>query len=93
MDKHVVLGNDALQVLRNPAYITAMESLIHYIDKKAFACDPDDKEMAQRIILSKQIVKDFERELGRLIANAEAKDIEIQALEKRKTPIQRIFKR
>ena len=74
---------DAKQLLENPMLRDAFEAMASYIEQKAVGCDPDNKEMAQRIILSKQLLAGIKREIERHIENATVEKMRIAQLEKR----------
>jgi hypothetical protein len=64
-------GKDAQQLLQNPAFKMAMDKVSAYLESKAQTCDPDNKEMAQRIIIAKQIHAKLIQELVKLVENGE----------------------
>lgn len=76
-------AQEAKALLENPLFKAAFERVGWYVDAKALACDPDNKEMAQRIILSKQLLAAVRREVERIVENGKVADIRIAELEKR----------
>lgn len=82
---------DAKAALENPYWKSAFVAVSDYLEAKALTCDPDNKEMAQRVILSKQILAAVRREIQRHVENGVVAEIRIAELEKRKFP--RIFRR
>lgn len=84
-------AEDAKAVLDNPIFKSAFSAVADYVEAKALACDPDNKEMAQRVILSKQILAAIKREIQRVIDNGAIAEIRIAELEKRRLP--KLFRR
>ena len=77
-------AEDAKAVLNSPVFKGAFEAVSGYVEGKAVTCDPDNKEMAQRIILTKQILAAVKRELERVVENGKVAEIKIAELERRK---------
>ena len=75
---------DAQQLLQNPLFKAAFEAVDDYIDQQTLGCEADNKDRAQRIVLSKQILAAVKREIQRHIENGKVADIRIAELEKRK---------
>ena len=82
---------DAKALLENPLLKGAFSAVGDYVEAKALTCDPDNKEMAQRVILTKQILAAVKREIQRHIDDGVVAEIRIAELEKRKFP--KIFRR
>ena len=83
------LAEDANQVLNNNAFKQSLERVEAHIDAKILACNPDNRDAAQRAIIAKQVTKGVIRELQRLIADAEAEAM----IEELDPPKKRIFSR
>jgi hypothetical protein len=79
-----IIGNEAKQVLENKHLKEAFEAVDTYLNQVALACDPDNKDKASRIIISKQLLAAIKRELERKIEDGEIADIEINELERKK---------
>ncbi len=75
---------DAKALLDNPLFKDAFGAVSEYLEAKALTCDPDNKDMAQRVILSKQILAAIKREIQRHVENGAVAEIQIAELEKRK---------
>lgn len=84
-------ANDARALLENKLFKDAFVAVNEYLDARALSCDPDNKETAQRIILSKQLLAAIRREIERCIQDGDIAQVRIAQLE-RKT-IKSIFKR
>lgn len=86
-----IRANEAKQLLENPLLVSAFEAVAGYLEAKTLGCDPDNKDAAQRLILSKQILAAIKREIERVIENGVVAEIQIAQLE-RKT-LKSIFRR
>lgn len=75
---------DAKALLDNPLFKDAFSAVEGYLEAKALTCDPDNKDMAQRVVLSKQILAAIKREIQRHVENGVIAEIKIAELEKRK---------
>lgn len=73
-------GTDAKAVLGNQAFNQAFDKVNDYLEAQALGCDPDNKEKAQRIILSKQILQSIKRELTKTVENGNIAVIQIEQL-------------
>lgn len=83
-------GEDARQVLDSPAYKAAFVRMSEVLEGKALACDPDNKEQAQRVVMAKQILAGIHRELNKLVEFGQVADIQLNEIEKRRKSV---FKR
>jgi len=83
-EKDRIIGNDAKALLENPLFKDAFLAVAEYLDAKALACDPDNKDMAQRIILSKQLLQGIKREIERKVENGMIAEVRLSELEQRK---------
>lgn len=78
-----IIGAEAEQSLRDKHWNAAFEDVNAYLDQVALSCDPDNKEKAQRIILSKQLLQSVRGALVAKIEDGEMAKIEIEQLEAR----------
>jgi hypothetical protein len=79
-----IIGNEARQLLENRHLKEAFEAVEEYLDQAALGCDPDNKDKAARIIISKQLLAAIKREIERKIEDGEIANIEISELERKK---------
>ena len=77
-------AEDAKRLLEDPMLQDAFKAVASYLDDRALGCDPDNKEMAQRIVLSKQLLAAIRREIYRHIESGQVASIRIAELEKKK---------
>lgn len=80
----VFRGEDARQALENPLWREAFAAVSGHLERVALSCDPDNKETAQRVVISMQLLKAIKRELERVVEDGEFAKVEIRELEKRK---------
>ena len=77
-------AEDAKQLLDNKMLREAFDAVSGYIDQQALSCEPDNKDRAQRIVLSKQLLAGIRREIYRHVENGQVANIQIAELEKKK---------
>lgn len=75
---------DAKALLENPLFKAAFEAVSGYLEAKALTCDPDNKEAAQRVVISKQLLAALKREIQRHVESGVVADIRMAELEKKK---------
>lgn len=79
-----IRGEDARNLLENKLLKGAFSSVDEYLNNAALSCSPDDKDKAQRIILSKQLLAAIQREIRKVVDDGEIAKIQIAELEQRK---------
>lgn len=84
LEQDRIIGEDAKQLLNNKLLKEAFSKVDEYIDKKAISCDPDNKDAAQRIILSKQILMGIKREIERLVETGMLAEVQLSELDKKR---------
>lgn len=77
-------AEDAKQLLENKMLKDAFDAVSGYIDQQALACEADNKDRAQRIVISKQLLAGIRREIYRHIESGQVASIRIAGLEKKK---------
>lgn len=82
-----IIGAEAKQALENKHWNEALDAVEGYLVEGAKSCDPDNKEKAQRIIVSLQLLEAIKRELVRKIEDGEFAAIEMQELERKSRPL------
>ncbi len=68
---------------------SAFSRMAEHIDARSMACDPDNKDQAQRLIITKQILAGIKREFERMILEGEAAQIKLSEMEKRRSVFRR----
>lgn len=81
------IGIEARQLLENSHFREAWDAVDGYLNEVALSCDPDNKDKAQRVILSKQLLAAVKREFVRKVEDGDMASIQIAELEGRKTPL------
>lgn len=84
-------AEDAKALLSNPIFVAAFKAAGEYLEAKALSCDPDNKEQAQRVILTKQILAAVKREVERYVDDGAVAQFHLDELEKRRAF--RLFRR
>lgn len=83
-DQRRILGNEASQVLENRHFREAWDALSQHIDAGIRACDADDKDRAQRLVISKQLLYGLRREFIRKMEDGYMASVEISEVERRR---------
>ena len=87
-------AEDARQLLNNDAWKMMWQAMNEYLESKSLACDTaKDPQTAADIIRCKQLLSGLERELHRIIQDGQIAELQLDEMEKKKTPLQRIFAR
>lgn len=76
-------ATDARQLLENPLFIEAWEAVENHLHMAALSCDPDNKDKAQRIVISQQLLASVKREIQRIVTDGQVAKVQIAELEKR----------
>jgi hypothetical protein len=82
-----VIGEEAKQALQNKHWTEALAAMDEYLTAQELACDPDNKDKAARIVISRQLLVGIKRELVRKIEDGEMAQIEIAEIERRSRPL------
>lgn len=85
-----IRGEDAKALLNNRLLREAFKAVGDHLEAQALACDPDNKDKATRIIISKQIISGIEREIKRVIEDGEVAEIQLAEIERKRTLLQRM---
>lgn len=83
-ENDVFRANDAQALLDNELFKAAFKAVGEYVESRALSCDPDKPEMAQRIVITKQILAAVEREIRAVVETGEVAKIRIAEIEKKK---------
>jgi hypothetical protein len=75
---------EAAQLLDNRHFIEAFAAVDASIEAQAVACNPNDKDHAQRIIIAKQIAQQFRREILRKLDDGYMAEVQIEAIERQR---------
>lgn len=80
----IIRAADAKALLDNRLLKDAFQAVADGIDSLAMTCDPDNKDKAARIIISKQLLAAIKREITRQIEDGTVAEIQLKEIEKRK---------
>lgn len=86
-------SEDAKQLLENKLFKMAFENMSNSLDAQALACNPDDKDKAQRVVIAKQILAGIRREIERIVEDGVMADFQLQEIEQKRTMLQRVMRR
>src|SRR4051812_18563458 len=82
-----IIGAEARQLLDNRHFKEALESIDGYLVDQAKACDPDNKDKTQRVVIAIQLMEAIKREIIRKIEDGDMAQVEMQELERRNRPV------
>lgn len=82
-----VIGTEAAQLLENKHFREAFDAVEAYLIGNAKACDPDNKDKTQRVVIAMQIMEAVKREIVRKVEDGEMARIEMAELERKNKPL------
>lgn len=82
-----IIGEEAKQLLANKHFREAFDAVESYLLGQAKACDPDNKDKAQRVVIAMQIHEALKREIVRKVEDGEMAQVEIAELERKNRPL------
>lgn len=85
-DQRRIIANEARQVLENKHFVRAFATVHESLEAAAHACDSDNKDKTQRIIIAKQLLQGVRRVLIRQMEDGYMAEAEIVEIEKRRRP-------
>lgn len=86
-EQRSIIGAEAAQSLQDRHWKEAFEGIESYLIEQGKACDPDNKDKAQRIILSLQLLEAIQRELHRKVQDGELARVQMAEIEARSRPV------
>lgn len=85
IEKSIIDGEKAKHIMSDFAAIGVFDRMREYLDKQELGCDPDNKEKAQRIIISRQLLAGIEREIQKIVNNGKTAKISLEQIRKSST--------
>lgn len=82
-DQRRVVGIEARQALENRHWKEAFAAVETHLVEVAKHADPDNKDKAQRVLISMQLLEAIKRELVRKVEDGEMAQVEIAELERK----------
>jgi hypothetical protein len=79
-----IRANQARQFMADPLFSEMFDGVESYLQQVALSCDPDNKDRAQRIVISQQLLEALKREIIRRVEDGDMAAFQIKQLEKRK---------
>lgn len=92
LETRQIRANEARQFMQNPLFREAFDAVDGYLNDAALSCDPDNKDKAARIVISKQLLAAIKRELTRKVEDGDVASIQLDELERRRG-LSRVFRR
>lgn len=86
-DQRRIRANEARQVLENRHFREAWEAMSEYVEAQAESCDPDNKDKAARIVITKQLLRGIRRELERKLEDGYMAEVELVEMQRRNRPL------
>lgn len=87
-------AQDAKQLLENPLLVEAFQAVENALLLASTSCEPDNKDKAQRIIISHQLLAGIKREITRIIQDGDIANVQLSEIEqKRQNMLMRAFRR
>ena len=83
-EDRIFRATDARQLLENQLFVEAFAAVANHLNMAALSCEPDNKDKAQRIIISQQLLAAVKREITRIVQDGEVAQVQIAELEKKR---------
>lgn len=77
-------ATDAKQLLENKLFVEAFDAVQNHLNMAALTCDPDNKDKAQRIVISQQLLAAVKREITRIVNDGAMAEVQIAELEQKR---------
>jgi hypothetical protein len=87
-----IRAEEAKQFMRNPLFKAAFDGVKADLDQTALACDPDNKDKAQRIVIAQQLLQAVRREIERRAEDGDFVEFQMRELQP-KGAVRRLFTR
>ena len=72
---------DAKHLLENPLFVEAWDAVANHLQMAAMSCEPENKDKAQRVILSIQLLAAVKREVIRAVQDGLVAQVQLKELE------------
>jgi len=84
LESRRIRAEEARQFLSNPLFREAFDGVARDLLEVSLTCDPDNKDKAQRIVISQQLLQAVRREIERKVNDGEFAAFQMAELDKRK---------
>ena len=84
-EDRIFRATDAKQLLENKLFVEAFDAVANHLHMSALSCEPDNKDKAQRIIISQQLLASIKREITRIVQDGNIAQIQLNELEKKRS--------
>ena len=92
-EDRTIRATDAKHLLENPLFVEAWDAVEKHLQMSAMSCEPDNKDKAQRIVLSIQLLAAVKREVTRIIQDGMVADVQMRELDNKRSMMQRVLRR
>lgn len=93
IEKKIRAAEKAKRCLEDLKSLGVFQKVEEYLNSRTLECDPDNKEMAQRLVISRQLLASFEREIVKVVKDGEYAKIRLKEIEATRSPVKRVFSR
>lgn len=93
IEQRRIRGVEAKQLLENPMMVEAFSALQGYVDSQALGCDPDNKDKAQRIVITRQLLAGLKREFTRIVEDGVVAEIQLSEMDRKRSFADRVLRR
>lgn len=83
-EQRQIIRAEARQLLENKHFQDAFDAVEGYLHTSALSCNPDDKDKAQRIVISQQLLQALKREITRKIEDGDIAEVQMAEIERKK---------
>ena len=91
LESRRIRANEARQLAENRLFREAFDGVAEYLNQAALTCDPDNKDKAQRIVISQQLLQAVKREVHRVMEDGEVA-AQMQELEPKRGILRRLVR-
>ena len=92
-EDRIFRATDARQLLENPLFVEAFAAVANHLNMAALSCELDNKDKAQRIIISQQLLAAVKREITRVVQDGEVARVQMNEIEQKRSMMQRVMRR
>jgi len=83
-EDRIFRATDARQLLENPLFVEAFAAVANHLHMAALSCEPDNKDKAQRLIISQQLLAAVKREVTRIVQDGNVAQVQLNEIEQKK---------
>lgn len=88
-----IRAEEARQFLTNPLFKAMFAGVESYLREVGLSCEPDNKDKAQRVVISMQLLESLRLEIERRVTDGDFAAFQMQQLERQRGLVDRVFRR